>query len=174
MENVTLSCLRKTCPGHTIHRYNRWKRDLIAPPKDLFFVPRVKLGFCLIRRHGCPRNSENQDAASSPQSTVSTLGEGEGIRNTRGKSAVSCSCLFLAIQDQIVNFFCELSSSWCHFYQILDVAFFFSLKNCKHKWTITQCCRVLTWERDGVSEWVGEREDVGHMTWVSISYRNFL
>lgn len=45
-----------------------------VPPLSLFFPSRVKSGLCLIRRHGCPRKSESHDAASSPQSTASTLG----------------------------------------------------------------------------------------------------
>lgn len=50
-----------------------------VPPLGLFFMSREKLGFCLIRRHGCLRNSESHDATSSPQSTVSTLEEEGGL-----------------------------------------------------------------------------------------------
>lgn len=55
------------------------KRFHEVPLLGLFFMSLEKLGFCLIRRHGCPRNSESHDAASSPQSTVSTLEEEGGL-----------------------------------------------------------------------------------------------
>lgn len=50
-----------------------------VPSLGFFFMPRIKSGFCLIRRHGCLRKCESQAAASSPQSTVSTLEEEERI-----------------------------------------------------------------------------------------------
>lgn len=55
------------------------KMFIQIPPPGLFFMSRVESGLCLIRRHGCPRKFESHDAASSPQSTVSTLGEGGGL-----------------------------------------------------------------------------------------------
>lgn len=74
---------------------------LLVPPLGLFFMSRVKSGFCLIRRHGCPRKPESHDAASSPQSTVSTLEEEEGL-GTRGKSTVWCF-LFGAASNPVIT-----------------------------------------------------------------------
>lgn len=74
---------------------------LQVPPSGLFFMSRVKSGLCLIRRHGCPRKPESHDAASSPQSTVSTLEEEEGL-GTQGKSTVWCF-LFGAASNPVIT-----------------------------------------------------------------------
>lgn len=86
---VYCSIIRKCALALLIYSMSRGGEMRIrVPPLSLFFMSREKLGFCLIRRHGCPRKSESHDAASSPQSTVSTLGEGGGLGSgdPRGKS----------------------------------------------------------------------------------------
>lgn len=85
-------------------RVNRERRSktgemlVLVPSLGLFFISRVKSGLCFIRRHGCPRKSESHDAASSPQSTVSTLGEGGRLYSgdPRGKSTEFWCCLLFA------------------------------------------------------------------------------
>lgn len=58
----------------------RWCASVrCVPSLGFFFMSLVKSGFCLIRRHGCVRKCESHDAASSPQSTVSTLEEEKRI-----------------------------------------------------------------------------------------------
>lgn len=105
-----------------------------VPPLGLFFMSRETLGFCLIRRHDCPRKSESHDAASSPQSTVSTLGEGGGLGCGHPKGNLHLDAFYLEwhlIQESLdEQVFLELVTFNCgDFYHHPHIVFFYLIVN---------------------------------------------
>lgn len=96
-----------------------------VPPLGLFFMSRETLGFCLIRRHDCPRKSESHVAASSPQSTVSTLGEGGGLGCGHPEGNLHLDAFYLEwqlIQEALDG---TGFSVTCDFYHHSHIVFFY-------------------------------------------------